>query len=56
MESKGIFALVASKPAMKASIRFSIIVTSAQNKFAIVLQADSEGSSRRGISRTRGLA
>jgi lambda repressor-like predicted transcriptional regulator len=56
MESNGIFALVASKPSTNASIPFTIIVTSAQNKFAIVLQAHSKGSSLRGISRTSGLA
>jgi lambda repressor-like predicted transcriptional regulator len=56
VESNGIFALVAIKPSMNALIPSTIIVMSAQSKFAKCSKHEREGSSLRGISRTSGLA
>ena len=56
MVINAICVLLAVKHSPKALIACIIAAMSALNKFAAVLQAHSEGSSLRGISRTTGLA
>jgi len=56
MVINAICVLLAVKHSRKALIACIIAAMSALNKFAAVLQAHSEGSSLRGISRTTGLA
>jgi lambda repressor-like predicted transcriptional regulator len=51
-----IFAPLVVKPSQKALTACTIVAMSVLNKFAPVLQAHSEGSSLRGVSRTTGLA
>jgi lambda repressor-like predicted transcriptional regulator len=56
MVIKDICVLLVSKHSQKTLILCTIAVMLIGNKFAPVLQAHSEGSSLRGISRTTGLA